>query len=226
MTFHIPRVDISAYVDDAPDGRPAVAAAIDEACRTAGFIQIVGHGVPQETIDRFVAAMDRFFALDLDAKKAYRTPPSINRGYSPPKSESLSLSLGVESATRMNDFFEAFNVGASVSDYPDTPGLSASDYPENVWPEVEDYEPAVTAYFAEARRVARILMRIFADALGLAPDYFAGRSGHSIDVLRMNNYALPAGTDIALDGDLTGMGEHTDFGMVTVLWADQVKGGA
>jgi isopenicillin N synthase-like dioxygenase len=39
----------------------------------------------------------------------------------------------------------------------------------------------------------------------------------------MNNYALPPGT-VELDGELTGMGEHTDFGIVTVLWADQVRG--
>ncbi|WP_246562979.1 2OG-Fe(II) oxygenase family protein [Streptomyces roseirectus] len=39
----------------------------------------------------------------------------------------------------------------------------------------------------------------------------------------MNHYALPDGS-AALDGDLTGMGEHTDFGFVTVLWADQVPG--
>ncbi len=236
MTFRIPRVDISAYVTDAPDAhdapdtrdaasrRAAVAAEIDAACRTAGFIQIVGHGVPETVTTRFVAAMDRFFALDLETKKTYRTPPEINRGYSPPKSESLSLSLGVESANRMNDFFEAFNVGARAADYPDTPGLPDADYPENVWPEVDDFEAAVTAYFAEAARVARTLTRIFADALGLAPDYFSARTGHSIDVLRMNNYALPEGTEVALDGDLIGMGEHTDFGIVTVLWADQVPG--
>jgi isopenicillin N synthase-like dioxygenase len=42
-------------------------------------------------------------------------------------------------------------------------------------------------------------------------------------VLRMNNYALPPGA-VNLDGDLTGMGEHTDYGMVTVLWADRVAG--
>lgn len=39
----------------------------------------------------------------------------------------------------------------------------------------------------------------------------------------MNNYALPPG-DIELGAELTGMGEHTDFGLVTVLWADQVAG--
>jgi len=42
-------------------------------------------------------------------------------------------------------------------------------------------------------------------------------------MLRMNNYALPPG-EIELDGELVGMGEHTDFGIVTVLWADQIAG--
>ena len=54
--------------------------------------------------------------------------------------------------------------------------------------------------------------------------YFAVRTDHSLDVMRMNNYALPPGTDVTLDGDLVGMGEHTDFGIVTILWADRVRG--
>ncbi|MBM9468819.1 isopenicillin N synthase family dioxygenase [Nakamurella leprariae] len=239
--FSVPTVDISAYVTDAPDGtvdgadgaaaRAAVAAAMDEACRTVGFVQIVGHGVPDAITAGLAEAMDAFFALDLEAKKAYRTPPEINRGYAPPKSESLSLSLGVEAASRMNDFFEAFNVGAGASAYPGVqlPAGSESDYAENTWPadapglDAERYRAAVQAYFAEAARVARTLTRVFADALGLPADFFAARTGHSLDVLRMNNYALPPGT-IHLDGDLTGMGEHTDYGIVTVLWADQVAG--
>lgn len=40
----------------------------------------------------------------------------------------------------------------------------------------------------------------------------------------MNNYALFQGTDITLDGELMEMGEHTDFGIATILWADQVHG--
>ena len=53
MTFHVPSVDISAYVTDgSPEERLAVAAAIDHACRTVGFIQIHGHGIPPEIIER------------------------------------------------------------------------------------------------------------------------------------------------------------------------------
>jgi isopenicillin N synthase-like dioxygenase len=223
MAFHVPSIDITPYVSGGSEAeRRAVADAIDRAARTVGFMQILGHGIPDATIDGLTAALDGFFALDLEAKKAYRTPPQINRGYSPPKSESLSLSLGVESANRMNDFFEAFNVGAAQSDYPGVE-LPADDYAENVWPDVAGFEAGVEAYFAEAQRVARTMTRIFEDALGLEPGFYDRYASHSLDVMRMNNYALPPGR-IELDGDLTGMGEHTDYGIVTVLWADQVRG--
>ncbi|MDL9938025.1 2-oxoglutarate and iron-dependent oxygenase domain-containing protein [Gordonia sp. ABSL1-1] len=225
--FVVPTIDISPYTagGDAAQ-RAVVAAQIDDACSSVGFMQIVGHQIPAVVIDEFTAALDDFFALPLEAKKRYRTPPEINRGYAPPKSESLSLSLGVESPARMNDFFEAFNVGVEAGEYPDL-DLPADQYATNTWPQVDHFQAAVDGYFAEARRVAHTLTRIFADALDLPPDYFDGYTDHSLDVLRMNNYALPPGAiegELAGLGDLTGMGEHTDYGIVTVLWADQVSG--
>lgn len=223
--FHVPTVDLSSYVDPhgSPEERARAAAAFDEAASTVGFVQIVGHGVPTEVTDAFAAALDEFFFLPMEAKKAYRTPPEINRGYAPPKTESLSLSLGLAPANRMHDFFEAFNVGAAHTDYPGL-DLPATDYAENIWPaEAPAFRAAVSAYFDEASRVARTLTTMFADALGLPAGFFAAYTDHSLDVLRMNNYALEPG-ELQLDGDLTGMGEHTDYGIVTVLWADQVAG--
>lgn len=222
--FHVPTVDLSPYVAaGAPGERAASAAAFDEAARTVGFVQVVGHGIPTDVTDAFAAALDQFFELPLEVKKRYRTAPEVNRGYAPPKTESLSLSLGLAPSNRMHDFFEAFNVGAAVSDHPGV-DLPEADYAENVWPaEADAFRDAVSAYFAEAARVARTLTAMFADALGLPAGYFERYTGHSLDVLRMNNYALEPGT-LDLDGDLTGMGEHTDYGIVTVLWADQVAG--
>jgi isopenicillin N synthase-like dioxygenase len=222
MTFSVPVVDIAPYVSGPADERARVAAAMDEACRTVGFVQVVGHGVAEDVIEGLAAAMDGLFGLPLEVKARYRTPPEVNRGYAPPKSESLSLSLGVESASRMNDFFEAFNVGAAASWFPGL-DLPQPEFAENTWPDLAGFEPAVTAYFTEAARVARTLTRIFADALGLPAGFFDRYTAPSIDVLRMNNYALPPG-QVDLDGDLTGMGEHTDYGIVTVLWADRVAG--
>jgi isopenicillin N synthase-like dioxygenase len=227
--FTVPTVDLAPYVD--PDGdadaRRRTAAALDEACRTVGFVQVVGHGVPDNVVDGLASAIDDVFALPMPEKKALVvTPPEspslrsplagTNRGYSPPRSESVSRSLGVEQATRMNDFFEAFNVG-TAADGPTTGGDG------NRWPDVEGVRERVEAWFAEAQRVARTLTRAFADALDLAPDTFTRLAHDPVEVLRMNNYALEE-QELPADADLTGMGEHTDYGIVTVLWADQVAG--
>jgi isopenicillin N synthase-like dioxygenase len=222
--FHVPTIDISAWVGPgSPDARAAVVAAVDHACRTVGFLQVVGHGIPDAVIGDLETGLDAFFALPLAEKKRFVRPNGENRGYSPPKSESLSYSLGVDPVTRMNDFFEAFNVGTSWREYPGT-SATAEDYAENTWPAgVGAFAPAVQTYFDEARRVARTLTRIFAAALRVPDDFFDDLTDHSIDVLRMNNYALPPGS-IELGAELTGMGEHTDFGLVTVLWADRVAG--
>ncbi|MGH1563363.1 isopenicillin N synthase family dioxygenase [Mumia sp. DW29H23] len=222
--FVVPLVDLTPYVDGGtPDERARTAAAIDAAFAEVGFVQVVGHGVPDAVVQGFASALDDFFALPLAEKKEYRTPPRINRGYAPPKTESLSLSLGVESANRMNDFFEAFNVGVTAEAFPKL-SLPADDYADNLWPAgLAGFRESVEAYFAEAGRVARTLTHVFADALDLPHDFFEAFTDHSLDVLRMNNYALPPG-EVELDGDLTGMGEHTDYGIVTVLWADQAPG--
>ncbi len=225
VDFSVPAVDISAYVDadGSPEAREAAARAFDDAARTVGFVQVLGHGVPTGVTDAFASALDSFFHLPTEVKDAYRTDPAINRGYTPPRTESLSLSLGLAPSNRMHDFFEAFNVGVAHTDHPGL-DLPVTDYAENTWPaEADGFREAVSAYFDEAGRVARAMTTMAADALGLPAGFFEPFTDHSLDVLRMNNYALPPG-EVTLDGDLTGMGEHTDYGIVTVLWADQVRG--
>lgn len=82
--------------------------------------------MPDDVIAGLASAMDDFFGLDPDAKLAARAPASANRGYTAPKSECLSLSLGVESATWMNDFFEASNVERE-RERPPRPGARPGD---------------------------------------------------------------------------------------------------
>ena len=219
----VPVIDITSFRMPYPDeaARSAVVRQVDEAARTVGFMQVTGHGIPGSTLSDFTGATDAFFALDAQVKAGYRCPPGINRGYTPPKAESLSNSLGLASAA---DLFEAFNVGTSAADFPGL-DLPADVYARNVYPadEVPDFEAAVTAWFEATGRVARTMVRIFGVALGGREDYFGQFTDHSIDVLRMNNYRLP-GPDAELEPEQLGMGAHTDYGIVTVLWADQAPG--
>jgi isopenicillin N synthase-like dioxygenase len=223
--FDVPTIDISPYRRGAGD-RPAcadVAAQLDRACREVGFVQVVGHGIDTATIADLADALDELFALPLAVKKQYRRDPSTNRGYSPPKSESLSMSLGIPTAGQMNDFYEAYTVGTEAASFAplDVPEVS---YAPNNWPDAAPgFEPRVQKYFAAAQELARILMVAFTDALGLPQNHFRAMIDHSIEVLKMNNYALPEG-DTEFTGDLTGMGAHSDFGILTILWADRVPG--
>lgn len=220
--MHVPEVDISPYVTSASAAaRHTVAEQMHRACSEIGFVQVHGHGIPRAEIDELASAMDRFFDLSPAEKGRYRVE-GANRGYSPPKSEALSLSLGVAPYGGKADFFEAFNVGVEAVSFPDL-DLSEDDYGRNLWPAVEGFEAAVSRYMQSASAVATVLTDVLADALELPAGFFDRLTDHSVDVLRMNNYALPGGTEVGQD-ELFGMGPHTDFGLVTVLWADQEKG--
>src|SRR4051812_32606853 len=107
MSIDVPTLDLAA------DDR-IVAAALDAACSSIGFLQVVNHGVSEQLRRGVLSASDAFFDLPLEQKLALRPPsPAINRGYAPSRSESLSYSLGQASAP---DLFEALNFG--VEDRP------------------------------------------------------------------------------------------------------------
>ena len=101
MSF-VPVVDISA--DPA-----AVGAELDEICRTAGFFQVTGHGVPSGVAGRAWTAATRFFDLPPEDKLSVARPtPDYPYGYIPLAGESLSQSMA---GTAPPDLKEVFNAG-------------------------------------------------------------------------------------------------------------------
>ncbi len=218
----IPIIDLSNFDPDAPARKPGLPREVDAAARSLGFMQVTGHGIADHVLLGLQRAMDGFFQQPLAAKQRWRAPsPAINRGYTSPLSERLSYSAGVASAA---DLFEAFNVGAACSDFPHL-ALDAQTYAENIWPaDAPGFREAVQAWFDEAGRLARRLTRLFAVSLGLPAGYFEPYEDHSIDVLRLNHYAMSEGVT-RVEPDQMGMGAHTDYGIVTVLWADPVSPG-
>jgi len=184
-------------------------------------MSVLGHGVAPEVIDAMVEATDRFFALPLDEKVRYRSPrPEVNRGYAAKGTEGLTYSLGVDG--RPPDLFEAFNIG------PETcpPGVPA-DRPEfapNIWPERPDgLRDAIVPYFTAVGTLARRITSVMALALGLDVRFFDDKTDHSTDTLRVNHYERGAGEPSPVPGQQR-MGAHTDYGIVTVLYADRVPG--
>ena len=102
----------------------------------------------------------------------------------------------------------------------------------NLWPaQVPELRLAAEAYMAGATRAAALLMETFSLSLGLEADYFrAAYTAEPTVLFRIFHYPAegPAGTDWTRSW---GVGEHTDYGLLTLLAQDrhgglQVKGPA
>jgi isopenicillin N synthase-like dioxygenase len=221
MRLQVPVVDLERWRSGE---REEVAGELDQACREVGFFQVLGHDIDDAVIDGMRAATEAFFVLPAAVKRRY-TPvdPEVNRGYAARGDEALAYSVGV---ARPPDLFEAFNIGPDEVDDSD-PAIVVERhrwFAPNVWPdEVPTLRPALVRYMAAARGVADQLMAVFARALGLPDGWFASFTTHSTDTLRVVHYETQPGDPDPAPGQV-GMGEHTDYGMCTVLWAEAVRG--
>jgi isopenicillin N synthase-like dioxygenase len=219
----IPIIDLAPWWGTDAD-RHAVGREIDAAARRFGFFQIVGHRLPAERIDALVAASSEFFSLPIEVKQR-STPadPSINRGYAARGTEALSYSIGRDAPP---DLFEAFNIGDDDVDYAD-PFYAAQQrggFAPNIWPQQPAaFRQALVGYFDAARQVALTMTEVFAVALGLPVGWFTPFVDRSTTTMRAIRYERRPGDDRPLPGQQR-MGAHTDYGIVTVLYAEPVAG--
>jgi isopenicillin N synthase-like dioxygenase len=205
---------MSPLFSRSPQGRAAVAAEIEAACRNYGFFYLIGHGIAPEAFAKLEAASHRFFALGEKQKLeiAMAKAGRAWRGYFP---------LGGELTSGKPDEKEGlyFGVHLPASDprvLARTPIHGANLYPAQV-PELRG---AVEDYMAQATRAAHALMEGLALSLGLDEQYF--RRAYTADptvLFRIFRYPPPE-----RDSAGWGVGEHTDYGLLTLLSQDQVPG--
>jgi isopenicillin N synthase-like dioxygenase len=187
-----------------------VAPAIRDACRTSGFFYLTGHGVSAWLIDRLDAASREFFALPHEAKMeiAMARGGRAWRGYFP---------VGAELTSGRPDLKEGIYFGTELPE--DDPRVRAGLplHGANLFPrQVPALRETVLAYLAALTGTAQDVLRGVARSLDLDADYFATSYTADPTVLfRIFHY--PPSTP---DSDDWGVGEHTDYGLVTILLQD------
>jgi isopenicillin N synthase-like dioxygenase len=213
-TSHIPIIDISALVCDGTDRRE-VATRIGHACRECGFFYIVGHGV-DETLQRRLEEISRqFFAQDLETKLgiAMSRGGRAWRGYFP---------VGGELTSGKPDLKEGIYFGAELRD--DHPLVKAGTpmHGGNLFPfGIPQFRETVLEYMAAMTRLGHSLMTGIALSLGLEESYFADHyTSDPLILFRIFNYPAPS-PDAEIE---LGVGEHTDYGLLTILKQDMSGG--
>jgi isopenicillin N synthase-like dioxygenase len=208
----LPIIDMASLFGGDARAHMGVAAAIARACEDDGFFYVVGHGVGAATLARLEAEARGFFALplaEMDAVSMARGGAAW-RGWFPFRGELTSA---------RPDDKEGFYFGEELG--PDDPRVRAR-WPlhgANLWPDATPgLRPAVKAFMAEAQSAAATLMRGVSLALGLAPDHFAKAYLRQPTLLfRIFRYPPTA-------PEAWGVGEHTDYGLLTLLAQDDAGG--
>ena len=221
--LHIPVIDVGPFLAGDEEAKPALARAVDEACREIGFLTIVGHGVPDELIQAARRSAHAFFALPLQEKQ--RTPrPSheSGRGYTIFGDQALAYSLGIETPP---DLQESFGVGP-LDKLPDDPYYTAPEawtfFTPNIWPDTPaGFRPALSRYFARLDELSRDLMRLCALALDLQETFFDDKVDRAVSSMRLVHY--PPLDTMPLAGQLRA-GAHSDYGSITILQTDDAAG--
>ncbi|WP_202918694.1 isopenicillin N synthase family dioxygenase [Saccharothrix deserti] len=201
----VPVIDLGLPLPPSSPRRRLVADAIDRACQTSGFLVVLGHGVPDDLVNRLYAAAREFFALPVEAKRAIAADPTdtLQRGWESYlfMEKFCALRLGEEAGTPVTDRF----------------GLTAP----NRWPELAGFREVFLEYYRAMEDLAMELMRLLALSLDLPEDWFDDKFTDHLSPCALNYYVPQSRV---APGTLRN-NPHTDMGTLTILYQDGAPGG-
>ena len=182
---------------------------IDAACRTAGFFAIPLPAPLRARRDELIALTAEFLALPTEEKELVSMAVGGRawRGWFP---------VGGELTSGVPDRKEGYYFGAELP--PDERPMHGP----NVWPaRPAGLGRAVGEWMAAMEALGQQVLRHMAVGLGQAPAWFAtGLTAEPTPLFRIFRYPPhPTG-----DNATWGVGEHTDYGLLTLLATDGTPG--
>lgn len=245
----IPLIDLSPWTlpdqMTSPEDRLQVVQQVAQACREIGFFAVQNTGVDETVMLNAWTASRDFFDLPTETKFESKTDDEKVYPYGYDQSENLTLgkefSISDNNATPTTtttttttlapaDLKETFSIGPNNPD--------AGELPRRFPTQPAAFQPAMEKYYAAMEDLAQLLLRIFAIALELPPDWFRDKSDRHLSALRVLNYFAVSDNNHDNDNDnnnhdsdsddksslvqrepgqLLRAGAHTDYGALTIL---------
>jgi isopenicillin N synthase-like dioxygenase len=209
----VPVIDIAPLVNRAT-GHAKVAEQVGRACRECGFFYVVGHGV-DESLCRDLERLSRRFFSQSEPEKmriAMSRGGRAWRGYFP---------VGGELTSGEPDLKEGLYFGQELT--ADHPSVLAGKplHGPNLFPDIPGFRETVLRYIDSLTSLGHALVSGISLGLGLNEDYFEKRYvTDPLILFRIFNY--PPSAEIG--NKQWGVGEHTDYGLLTILLQDATGG--
>jgi len=206
----LPVIDVS----ELRGGDPAPAArAIAEACQETGFFYAVNHGVDTDLIESLEALAREFFAWSLENKLAQRMELGGRawRGYFP---------IGAELTSGQPDNKEGLYFGAELPTSDPRVRAGKPLHGPNQFPPLPGFRAAVLDTIAALTDLGHVLAGGISLSLDLPVDFLATRYTRDPLVL----FRLFSYPPLLTGAEQWSVGEHTDYGLLTILHQDDAGG--
>ncbi|MEM6805435.1 MAG: 2-oxoglutarate and iron-dependent oxygenase domain-containing protein [Bacteroidota bacterium] len=212
----VPIIDISPLLSGKGD-KKYVAEKLKAACRNFGFFYVVGHGLSEELQTKLERLSAEFFSLALEEKMKIRMELGGRawRGFFP---------LGDELTSGKPDMKEGLYFGTELEENDEKVKAGLPMHGSNLFPkQIPELQKVVLAYMDALTAVGHRLMEGLSLSLGLEENYFYQH--FTYDPLRLFRiFHYPASSAESEQQKLWGVGEHTDYGVLTILKQDRVGG--
>ncbi|GAA6616123.1 isopenicillin N synthase family dioxygenase [Scytonema sp. NUACC26] len=212
----VPIIDVSALVSGNGD-KYTVATQIGQACRECGFFYIIGHGVDEGLQQRLEHFSRQFFERDVETKLeiGMKVGGRAWRGYFP---------VGGELTSGKPDLKEGIYFGAELEENHPLVRANTPMHGRNLFPSsVPQLGQTVLEYMEAMTKLGHRLMAGIALSLELEESYFSDRyTTDPLILFRIFNY--PPNPSLSEDKRQWGVGEHTDYGVLTILKQDNAGG--
>ncbi|CAI9091225.1 OLC1v1026190C1 [Oldenlandia corymbosa var. corymbosa] len=186
--------------------RSNVLQSLSQACKDYGFFQLINHGISEAIVREMKEATRRFFELPYEERAKYMSSDVYT-----PVRYGTSFNQSKDKVFSWRDFLKITN----PTSLPST---------SSCWPSSPlDFRKAVLNYSNETKLLYVMIMEAILESLGLLDSEIPKEVMKEIEegsqVMILNCYPTCPEPDLTL-----GMPPHSDYGMLTLLLQDEVKG--
>jgi len=200
LSSTVPIIDIGPLFQPTSGARQATIEAIGDACRRQGFFYVINHQVDETVQAELEACAKAFFALPRQVKRSIEMSKAGSRwrGY---------FEVGEEFTSGIVDEKEGLYFAA------ERPGDTRPLHGANLF----HSDLATRGYMESVSRLSRVLLEAIAASIGLTSSHFGEQFADPTTLFRIFHYPPH---DEKWGDDSLAVGEHSDYGYLTVLKQD------